>query len=66
MSPNVSPRTTTPVTPAPRLMFLGTTDQLVLEGGNNNDDGWSYSKLAKTEHRPVAKPTILSTLLFWH
>lgn len=50
----------------PRITLLGTRDQLVREGGANNKDGYGFTKTPDDDRapRPLAKPTILSRLLF--
>jgi hypothetical protein len=30
----------------PAFEIVGTLDELTLEGGHNNDDGWGYSRAA--------------------
>lgn len=33
----------------PDFAVLGTLDELVLEGGNNNDDGWGWTKMPSVD-----------------
>ncbi|WP_255724446.1 hypothetical protein [Shimazuella soli] len=33
----------------PKLIYLGSVEELTGQGGSNNDDGWYHSKLAKDE-----------------
>jgi hypothetical protein len=33
----------------PKLIYLGSVEELTGQGGRNSNDGWYYSKLAKDE-----------------